>query len=89
MKKITAKFLKVTQPIGEFYCCVMKARDLYSISYSDVRRLEEEQSEDNIDTYLGIQRELNKSRVKKIREYIGSVDATFPNSIIVAIDGDF
>ncbi|MDC8906630.1 DGQHR domain-containing protein [Citrobacter freundii] len=89
MKKITANFLKVTQPIGEFYCCVMKARDLYSISYSDVRRLEEEQSEDNIDTYLGIQRELNKSRVKKIREYIGSVDATFPNSIIVAIDGDF
>lgn len=89
MKKITAKFLKVTQPIGEFYCCIMKARDLYSISYSDVRRLEEEQSEDNIDTYLGIQRELNKSRVKKIREYIGSVDATFPNSIIVAINGDF
>lgn len=89
MKKIATKFLKVTQPIGEFYCCVMKARDLYSISYSDVRRLEEEQSEDNIDTYLGIQRELNKNRVKKIREYIGSVDATFPNSIIVAINGDF
>ncbi|MEQ4668604.1 DGQHR domain-containing protein [Providencia rettgeri] len=89
MKKITTSFLKITQPIGEFYCCVMKARDLYSISYSDVRRLEEEQSEENIHSYLGIQRELNPSRVKKIKEYIGSVDATFPNSIIVAINGRF
>ena len=89
MNEIKTRYLKITQPIGEFYCCVMNARDLYEISYSDVRRLEKEQSEENLDTYLGIQRELNKNRVKKIREYIGSVDATFPNSIIVAINGDF
>jgi len=89
MNKIITKFLKINQPIGEFYCCVMKAKDLYEISFSDVRRLKREQNENDFETYLGIQRELNPARVKKIKEYITSVDATFPNSIIVAIDGKF
>ncbi|EOE1544742.1 DGQHR domain-containing protein [Providencia rettgeri] len=89
MEKITNKYLKVSQPIGEFYCCVMKAKDLYEISFSDVRKMEKEQNDDNFETYLGIQRELNSSRVKKITDYIKSVDATFPNSIIVAIDDKF
>lgn len=83
--KIKSNFLKVSQPIGDFYCCVMSAKDLYNISFSDVRRLESEQ-EDGFDTYLGIQRELSRSRVNKLKDYISSVDATFPNSIIVAID---
>lgn len=89
MNIINNKYLKVSQPIGEFYCCVMKARDLYEISYTDVRRMEKEQNNDDFESYLGIQRELNSSRVKKIAEYIQSVDATFPNSIIVAIDAKF
>jgi len=89
MNSIKNKYLKVSQPIGEFYCCVMKARELYEISYSDVRRMEKEQNNDGFESYLGIQRELNSSRVKKIAEYIQSVDATFPNSIIVSIDAKF
>ncbi|MFW0851970.1 DGQHR domain-containing protein [Morganella morganii] len=89
MNIVNNKYLRVSQPIGEFYCCVMKARDLYEISYSDVRRMEKEQNNDDFESYLGIQRELNSSRVKKIAEYIQSVDATFPNSIIVAIDAKF
>ncbi|EPU6500690.1 DGQHR domain-containing protein [Escherichia albertii] len=89
MNIINNKYLRVSQPIGEFYCCVMKARDLYEISYSDVRRMEKEQNNDDFESYLGIQRELNSSRVKKIAEYIKSVDATFPNSIIVAVDANF
>lgn len=89
MNKITTSYLKITQPIGEFYCCVMKAQDLYDISFSDVRRLEKEQNKNDFETYLGIQRELNPVRVKKIKEYITSVDATFPNSIIVAVDDKF
>ncbi|WP_335920280.1 DGQHR domain-containing protein [Shewanella algae] len=84
MKKIKTNFLKVTQPIGDFYCCVMKANDLYKISYSDVRALHDE-AEDGVGTYLGIQRNLSSARVKKIKEYVNSVDATFPNSIIIAI----
>lgn len=86
---ISTRYLKVSQPIGEFYCCVMKAKELYEISYSDVRRMESEQKDDDFESYLGIQRELNSARVKKISEYIKSVDATFPNSIIVAVDGKY
>lgn len=90
MKTITTSFIRVNQPIGEFYCCVMKAKDLYEISYTDVRRMaNDEKNKDGFDTYLGIQRELSTSRVKKIKEYIHSVDATFPNSIIVAIDQSY
>lgn len=65
MNKITTNYIKITQPIGEFYCCVMKAQDLYNIAFSDVRRLEKEQGKNDFETYLGIQRELNPSRVKK------------------------
>ncbi|WP_435653027.1 DGQHR domain-containing protein [Pseudomonas putida] len=89
MNSVSVKYLQIAQPIGNFYCVVMSAKDLYNISYSDVRRLENEQTDSGIDSYLGIQRELAPSRVKKIHEYINSVDATFPNSIIVAIDEKF
>lgn len=84
MKKIEAPYLSVIQPIGNFYCCVMKASHLYQISYADVRIMEGE-SEDGVGTYLGIQRHLNPARVKKIKDYVKSVDATFPNSIIIAM----
>lgn len=89
MNKIKGRFLRISQPIGEFYCSVMKAKDLHDISFSDVRHLEREQTSEGFDTYLGIQRELKPERVKKINEYIDAVDATFPNSIIVAIDARF
>ncbi|WP_122555860.1 DGQHR domain-containing protein [Pseudomonas viridiflava] len=85
MNVIKGSCIRVSQPIGDFYCSVFKARDLYDISYSDVRRLEDEQDGEGLDTYLGIQRELSPFRVKQIGEYITAVDATFPNSIIVAI----
>lgn len=62
----------------------MKANELYKISYSDVRDLHNE-SDDGVGTYLGIQRRLSSARVKKIKEYVTSVDATFPNSIIIAM----
>ncbi|MEZ7227740.1 DGQHR domain-containing protein [Alteromonas sp. DY56-G5] len=88
MKKIETSYLSVRQPIGDFYCCVMNASDLYDISFTDVRTMENE-SEDGVGTYLGIQRSLNKSRVKKIKEYVRSVDATFPNSIIIAVPEKF
>lgn len=89
MNIIKSNFLYVSQPIGEFYCSVLKAKDLHDISFSDVRRLEKEQTSEGFDTYLGIQRELTPARVKKINEYISAVDATFPNSIIIAIDGRY
>ena len=36
--------------------------------------------------YLGIQRKLSPSRVKDLKEYVKSFDATFPTSIVLAVD---
>ena len=84
MATIKLNAIQVTQPIGEFYIGVMDAKDLVAISYSDVRKMKRE-----VEDYLGIQRELKKTREKEIREYINTLDATFPNSIIVAIKGKY
>lgn len=73
---------QVTQPIGSFFTASMDARTLVDISFSDIRRMEDR----DIEKYLGIQRPLDKSRVKKIRQYIQSKDATFPTAIIIAVD---
>ncbi len=65
MNVIKGSCIRVSQPIGDFYCSVFKARDLYDISYSDVRRLEDEQDGEGLDTYLGIQRELSPFELNK------------------------
>jgi len=74
----------VNQPIGTFFVASISARDLVRISYVDVRRLVKEERE--IETYLGIQRPLNRTRVKEIRKYLMGRDATFPTAVILAID---
>ena len=84
MATIKLNAIQVIQPIGEFYIGVMDAADLVAISYSDVRKMKRE-----VEDYLGIQRELKKPREKEIKEYISTLDATFPNSIIVAIKGKY
>ena len=71
----------VQQPIGEFYVGVMGARDLVDISHADVRRLEDREFE----RYLGFQRELSDRRVKELRRYVREIDASFPTSILLAV----
>ncbi|MGJ1444728.1 DGQHR domain-containing protein [Sphingobacterium spiritivorum] len=78
--------MPITQPKGVFYMGSIDARELVNISVSDVRRIEDEQRD--VERYLGIQRPLDKQRVKKIKEYIQSPDASFPTGIILAIDQD-
>lgn len=78
------KVLEVTQKGGSFFSASIPASDLVAITYSDVRRLVSE--ERDVERYLGVQRPLNRSRVKKIREYILSPDPTFPTAIIVAVN---
>lgn len=41
-----------------------------------------------MERYLGLQRPLNADRVRKIRRYLESPDASFPTSIIIAVDGN-
>lgn len=57
------------------------------ISDADVRRLVREERE--IETYLGLQRPLNEKRAAEIGAYTNFQDASFPGSIILAIDEDY
>lgn len=84
--RIPVKALQVSQQIGDFYVAKIPADDLVKISYSDIRELEKERE---VETYLGIQRPLNKSRAKEIKEYVKNYDATFPTSIILSIDEQY
>ena len=72
---------KLTQPIGVCYVGVMNARDLLRIAYADVRRIEAR----DVEKYLGIERPLSATRLKELRQYVRTIDATFPTSIILAV----
>lgn len=76
--------IKVTQPLGEFYIASLPFKRLCEITEFDVRRLIEERG---FETYLGIQRPLKAERVKEIEEYVNTIDACFPTSVIIAIPG--
>lgn len=81
---ISIKCIEITQPIGSFYVGVMDQKDLLAISFADVRRM----VDNELDTYLGINREVSPKRVKELQRYVESLDATFPTSIILAISSD-
>lgn len=75
--------IEVRQPIGSFFVGAMKASDLVKISYADVRELRE--GNDDLRRYVGIQRQLSASRVRKLKKYVTTSDATFPTAVILAI----
>ena len=82
-RSVTLPALPVSQPIGEFYIGVMQWKDLLAISYADIREIERD-----LDNYLGIQRKLSPTRVTELKEYVRTKDATFPTSIILAVEDD-
>lgn len=82
MTDITIPVLPVEQPIGGFYIGVIEARDLYAISYADVRRTEGR----DIERYIGTQRDLSEGRVAEIKRYVTNVDACFPTGVILAVN---
>lgn len=77
--------LVANQPIGSMYVAIMDCGTLEFLSFVDVRRLEQGTEEREVEVYTGIQRQLSSSREKEIGKYVNLVDATFPNSIILAI----
>lgn len=81
-KSISFPVMRVQQPIGDFFIGSIPARDLFDIAYFDIRKLVHE---DGIDDYLGIQRELSRSRLREIRQYVKGPDATFPTAVILSI----
>ncbi len=82
-KTIEIKCIEVVQPIGTFYIGVMEANDLIRISYADIRQLYRD-----LDDYLGIQRKLSPKRVDELQNYVNSIDATFPTSVILAVSSE-
>ena len=85
-KEVKVPALKVEQPLGSFYVSVMGARQLNAIAWVDVRRMAGEKGE--IDKYLGIQRHISPDRIKKLKQYVNTKEATFPTSIIVAVPSE-
>jgi DGQHR domain-containing protein len=72
------------QPIGEFFAGVISSDILCRITFTDTRRLNSRVVEE----YSGLNRPINPDRVREISQYVETAEATFPNSIIVAIDSE-
>lgn len=82
-KDISFQALQIEQPIGSFYIGVMQCSDLVAVSYADIREMKTE-----LDEYMGVQRKLAGSRVKELSTYVNNEDATFPTSVILAVEQD-
>ncbi|MEW6535290.1 MAG: DGQHR domain-containing protein [Candidatus Auribacterota bacterium] len=76
--------LKVRQPIGDFYMGVINSQELLKIAFADVRRIEDR----DIEKYIGLQRPLSDQRVKELENYVTTIDATFPTSVILALNSE-
>lgn len=84
-QNISFPCIKVIQPIGEFYIASIGSKTLIDITHFDVRRILK--GERDIESYLGIQRPLNKKRVEEISRYVNTLDACFPTAVILAVPG--
>lgn len=74
--------LAVRQPLGDFYLAAIPAHVLLQVCYS--HRLQAVLQEDGNYVLEGSQRAILEPRLRDIGEFIGSVEAAFPNSIILA-----
>lgn len=75
--------IRVTQPFGEFFITKIRAKDLLNISFSDPLRFIDESGKQR-----GSQRLLKDERLEEIAKYIKTIEAAFPNSIILAANYD-
>jgi DGQHR domain-containing protein len=87
--KIERRFsaICVRQPIGDIYVAAIDYKSIQRMTHFDVRRRIEE--ERDIERYLGIQRPLNQRRVDELNKFVNFQDATFPSSIIIAVESDY
>ena len=85
LKSIAIPVIKATQPIGDFYIGRLDSKTLCDITEFDIRRLIRE---NEIESYLGIQRRLDPKRVKEISEYVRTSDACFPTAVILAVPAE-
>jgi DGQHR domain-containing protein len=83
MALVNIPVFSTKQPIGEFFVGVIRVDELLRICKFDYRRMH--YTGGYID-FLGIQRQLNESRVRDIAKYVNTIDASFPTSIVISID---
>lgn len=85
--ELSFRCLKATQPIGDLYVAMVPHKDLIRITYFDVRRVLS--TDRGFESYLGIQRPIEPKRLDDLEAYVNFADATFPTSIIIAIDSEY
>lgn len=54
----------------------------------DIDSLYLDPGQQDFEEFLGIQRRLNDDRIKEIRQYVKTRDATFPSSVLVAVSSE-
>lgn len=85
VKRIRA--FKARQPIGDIFFAAVDFRLIQQMTFFDLRRrLQEER---DVEKYLGIQRPLSPTRVRDLKKYVKFGDATFPTSVILAVESDY
>jgi DGQHR domain-containing protein len=84
MNPLVCPAFEVKQPIGTFYVTRMSSLELIYITFADIRRIQHEDSD--IERVFGIQRPLSQGRVREIQQYVNTLDAAFPSSIILSIN---
>lgn len=77
METIVLNIIELEQHIGNIYLSKIDGNLLYKMSKADILRIT------NHEIFQGIQRDLKKSRVKQIKEYLKTEFSSFPNSIIL------
>lgn len=88
--------IKVSQPLGDFYVVSLKAELLLQTCYTIKAEILEDDDERDSFSYLdkivnglvGNQRERAPKRLEEIRRFSETVDASFPNSIILGANYD-
>jgi DNA phosphorothioation-associated DGQHR protein 1 len=76
--------LKVKQPLGDFFVISLPARIVRQVTFLDPTRIERVDKVKFLYSLLGAQRVVSSARAKKIAKYINTVEAAFPNSIILS-----
>lgn len=77
--------IRVEQPLGEFFAVAIPANKLLQISYSDQLTAVLQGDTYGLD---GSQRGIKEERLKEIGRYINTIEAAFPNSVILAANYD-
>lgn len=81
--------IPVVQPLGIFYLCCMSSEKLLELTYPDVLTIEGvDKGKLGIYKLSGNQREEVLEKRKQIGRYIDSVEASFPNTIIIGANVD-